>query len=195
MRRGRLFCAAILLGSTLAALATQRISAATPVVWQGDMIRLHVIAHSDREEDQRVKLCVRDALLETFGHALAAENFDAACNAVRDNLGAIEEEARRAAEAQGFSGGATATFGLYEFPTREYDGVRVPAGTYTALRVVLGDGAGRNWWCVMYPTLCLPQADCTATEQAAVPASGAAAPEVRFESTLVTWIQGILTNH
>ncbi len=184
----------MLLACTLLALTTQRIGAVEPTLWQGEMIRLHVIAHSDSAEDQRIKLCVRDALLEKFGQALSAGDFDDACAAVRDHLPAIEAEASRVAAEQGFSGGAVASFGLYDFPTREYDGVRVPAGTYTALRVVLGDGAGRNWWCVMYPTLCLPQADTAGAEQAAVPAQGAKPPQVQFESALMKWIRGILSN-
>jgi stage II sporulation protein R len=166
-------------------------------VWQGEMIRLHVVARSDGLEDQRTKLAVRDALLKTFGKRLEAETFDAALAAIQANLPDIRRVAEKAAAARGETD-VEVTFGLQDFPLRVYGGVTVPAGTYQALRVVIGGGEGRNWWCVMYPALCLTDADCADTQQFAMPLSGTAQsnqalpePEVVFESALWSWVQSL----
>ncbi|MDR3050888.1 MAG: stage II sporulation protein R [Oscillospiraceae bacterium] len=182
MRRGRLFCALALLG--LVAFAWRAASAPpeAQAVWAPgeDMIRLHVVAASDSLADQQTKLAVRDALLIGFGDALAQGNYGAACVAVQENLDAIRQTAVRAARARGFTGDVEASFGLWDFPTRQYGDLRVPAGTYTALRVVLGAGQGRNWWCVLYPALCLSDADALETQQAAWPGARQEPAQVRF---------------
>ncbi len=163
---------------------------AQAALWQGEMIRFHVIARSDGEADQRIKLAVRDALLEEFGARLQADSFEEASAAIEANLGEIEHTARDTARAMGEMGEVTVTFGPYDFPTRVYGDTVVPAGIYPALRVVIGGGAGRNWWCVMYPALCLVDADCTATQQQALPVSGAPEPaaEPQFTGALWGWL-------
>lgn len=118
-----------------------------------DYVRLHVVAAGDSAPAQALKLRVRDAvlsraraLLEDVGDA------DAAWKVVNDNLDALEAAARTVAP------DARCELGVFPFPERVYGGTRVPAGDYRALRVVIGAGRGHNWWCVLYPTLCYPEA-------------------------------------
>ena len=113
------------------------------------IIRLHVIAASDSPADQAEKLRVRDEVLALLSPRL--EGMDAASAAGTLQL-ALPEIAALAAEVSGRP--ARAELGRESYPTREYETFALPAGTYTSLRVTLGEGAGRNWWCVVYPPLC-----------------------------------------
>ena len=129
------------------------------------VLRLHVIAHSDAPADQALKLKVRDALLEEGQVFTAAENKQAAEKRLADALPKLQQTAQRVIDAQGFDYGVALSLTPAYFPTRTYGDVTLPAGTYDALRVVIGDGKGQNWWCVMFPPLCLPAAeDSTALE-------------------------------
>jgi stage II sporulation protein R len=119
------------------------------------MIRLHVIAHSDSTEDQALKLQVRDAVLD-YATAVLQRSADmaAAQQELQRELPRIEAIARAAVKAEGYDYGVTASLGQAEFPLKEYEGFSLPAGEYTALRLVIGEGAGQNWWCVVFPPLC-----------------------------------------
>ncbi len=119
------------------------------------LIRLHVIAHSDVPADQTLKLQVRDRVLALAGGILrssADAEQAAAClaRALPDLEAAAGEEIAR----QGFDYDVTVSLERTEFPLRTYEGFALPAGEYTALRVVIGEGKGRNWWCVVFPPLC-----------------------------------------
>ncbi|MCL2812527.1 MAG: stage II sporulation protein R [Clostridia bacterium] len=161
-------------------------------VWQGDMIRLHVIARSDSESDQRVKLAVRDALLEAFGAEFQADSYGSAAKIIQESLPAIQRVAQDAAQALGEMGEVRADFGSHPFPTRMYEDTMVPAGEYQALRVIIGDGEGRNWWCVVYPALCLADADNVTTAQQAMPLPGTEPPgEPVFTGALWNWITAL----
>ena len=105
------------------------------------IIRLHVVANSDSDADQAVKLCVRDAVLREAQNVLS-DALEAAANA----------ELRR----QGSGDTACVSFRRELFPTRDYDTFSLPSGVYQSLRVTIGEGAGRNWWCVIFPSLCVP---------------------------------------
>lgn len=123
------------------------------------IFRLHIIANSNSAEDQAVKLKVRDAVLE-----YEAENLDAVSAAkTREELMAHGAELLEIIEgvlrSNGFDYGAQMLVGTFPFPDREYNGVLYPAGDYDAFRVILGDGAGENWWCVMFPPLCILKSD------------------------------------
>ena len=130
------------------------------------MIRLHVIANSDSDADQSLKLQVRDAVLARATELLtqSADMTDAWLR-LEDALSALEQTASAAC------GGAypvRAELAETEFPLKEYDGFALPAGRYPALRVIIGAGAGRNWWCVVYPPLCTTA--CTDMERVAIDA-------------------------
>ena len=119
------------------------------------MIRLHVIANSDSDADQALKLEVRDKVLDFTTTVLqrSADMEDAQVR-LRAELTRIETIARREIAAQGYDYPVTAQLASAEFPLKEYDGFSLPAGEYMALRLVIGEGEGQNWWCVVYPPLC-----------------------------------------
>ena len=119
------------------------------------LIRLHVVANSDSEADQALKLAVRDRVTAFFAPLLTGitERSDAEM-VIRENLDTVTEVARGEIFAQGYGYAVTAKITVEEFPTREYDTFSLPAGKYEALRIEIGDAAGRNWWCVVFPPLC-----------------------------------------
>lgn len=124
-----------------------------------NLIRIHVVANSDSTEDQAVKLRVKDSLVSWLSPKLA--KCDTAAESRRilaQNLDVIEKVAGDELRSDGKVYSARAFLGEFEFPTRQYDGLILPAGSYQALRVVLGDGQGQNWWCVLYPPLCVKSA-------------------------------------
>ena len=119
------------------------------------MIRLHVIANSDSAEDQALKLEVRDKVLNFTTNVLQrSTDMEDAQMQLQDALDRIETIAQREIAAQGYDYPVTAQLASAEFPLKEYDGFSLPAGEYMALRLVIGEGAGQNWWCVVYPPLC-----------------------------------------
>ena len=119
------------------------------------MIRLHVIANSDSEADQALKLQVRDKILDfTTGVLEQSENMEEAQERLHTALPEIRRLAAEEIDAQGYDYGVTARLERAEFPHKEYDGFALPAGEYTALRLMIGEGKGQNWWCVVFPPLC-----------------------------------------
>ena len=122
---------------------------------QEKMIRLHVIANSDSDADQTLKLCVRDAVLCRAEDILkrSADMTDAR-QRLTDALPAIGDAAAAELTARGSAYPVAVSLEETEFPLKTYDGFALPAGEYMALRVVIGAGEGRNWWCVVYPPLC-----------------------------------------
>ena len=121
----------------------------------GSLVRLHVLAVSDEENEQRIKLGVRDAVLEYISPYLEeARSSEDAKRIISSNLGGI----RSAAEAAAQGRRVTVTLSEEYYPTREYEGFALPAGRYDSLRVILGDGEGHNWWCVVFPPLCVSAA-------------------------------------
>lgn len=119
-----------------------------------NLIRLHVLAASDSEYDQKLKLKVRDAILAA-GIFSAAEDADGAEAMTLEAETKALAVARDVLAREGAPYGARIEYGIESYPTREYEGLRLPAGEYKSLRIVLGDGEGQNWWCVLFPPLCL----------------------------------------
>ena len=155
----------------------------------GDLIRLHVIANSDSAGDQAIKLKVRDAVLACLRAQPSGESAEAYWHMLEENQAQILSVARAEAERQGFAGDVSLTLGTQSFPMKQYGDYTVPAGDYRALRIVLGSGAGHNWWCVLYPSFCLLEPDAGAAAQAAQP--GASAPpkeRVVVRSRIFDWI-------
>ena len=131
---------------------------------QEKLVRLHVIANSDSESDQAMKLRARDAVLAQ-ATALLEQSSDRA-EALERLRTALPQLEQAAYDACGGAYPVRASLEMAEFPRKEYDGFALPAGEYMALRVVIGQGAGRNWWCVVYPPLCT--ASCAEMEDAAL---------------------------
>lgn len=115
------------------------------------IVRLHIIADSNREADQAVKLKVRDRILEEMTLFDSEEE-------IKENIEFFEKVANKVLEEEGFNYKAKAEFGKFNFPTKYYDGFALPKGEYKAVRVKLGSGEGENWWCVMFPPLCMVDA-------------------------------------
>lgn len=119
------------------------------------VLRLHVLANSDSEADQALKRKVRDSVLETASAILAdCPDRETAEQRLSAALPEIEDAARARIAAEGGKQTVTAKLRPTVFPTREYEDFSLPAGEYLALRVVLGEGEGHNWWCVVFPPLC-----------------------------------------
>lgn len=129
-----------------------------------DVLRMHVIANSDSETDQALKLKVRDAVLQEGGALFDGTMTAADAESVLESDKArLCEVAQRVIAENGFDYGVTVEIGKDFFPTRTYDDtVTLPAGEYEAVRVIIGEGKGQNWWCVMFPPLCLPAAEAEA---------------------------------
>ncbi len=126
---------------------------------QSEVLRLHIPANSDSEEDQAVKLELRDYLLSEYGTVLSeCSDLSEAEKTCEKLLPEIEAKCNEFLKSRGFSYGAKAELTEMYFTTREYDKLILPAGQYKALRVTLGSGEGHNWWCVIFPQLCLPAA-------------------------------------
>ena len=121
------------------------------------IIRLHVIANSDSQADQALKLQVRDQVLAQADTLLSGqESAQQAAEILRDNLTPLAETAAQTVSQAGFSYQVQVSLEDTWFPTRQYGDLSLPAGQYQALRVVIGQGEGKNWWCVVFPSLCLP---------------------------------------
>lgn len=124
---------------------------------RSELIRLHVVAASDSEEDQAIKLQVRDAVLESLQDGIEnATDIEAAKAYIGSQLPKLESVANRVLAAAGCGDVATVSLQVEEFAARVYDTFSLPAGLYDSLRITIGEGEGRNWWCVTFPTLCLP---------------------------------------
>ncbi len=130
--------------------------------WQqlrSEVVRLHVLANSDSEEDQSLKLKVRDRVLAE-GAALFSPDLSRqdAVEAIDRQIERLQQAAQDEVYRQGYHYPVTVCRTKMFFDTRAYDGFVMPAGNYDAVRVLIGDAEGKNWWCVMFPPMCLPAA-------------------------------------
>ena len=119
------------------------------------VFRLHVIANSDSEEDQNLKYKVRDTLLKHMKElCCGCKNKDEAIKIVKEHLEEFKQIALQTIKDNGYSYNININIGNFEFPTKEYGDISLPAGFYDALKVEIGEAKGQNWWCVMFPPLC-----------------------------------------
>lgn len=119
------------------------------------VVRLHIIAESDGDEDQALKLKVRDRILQSLTPSLKdAKSVDDAKYIITQKLDNLSKTAEETMLAEGHTPAARAGLSIESYPTRNYDGFSLPAGDYLSLRIVLGEGKGHNWWCVVFPPLC-----------------------------------------
>ena len=123
---------------------------------EDSVLRLHIVAQSDDPADQAVKLAVRDAVVEQYGQQLAqAESREQAQEIAQTLLPAMLDTAKQTAARQGSLVPVTGEVGKFSFPAVSYEGYTLPAGEYQAVRIQLGEGTGHNWFCVLYPGVCL----------------------------------------
>ena len=121
-----------------------------------DTVRLHILANSDSEEDQNLKLRLRDDILKKFSIAMSGyENAEEAKAALTAVLPQIESFSKEKIREYGYSYPVAVTLTEEWYDTREYESFTLPKGYYSSLRIIIGNGKGQNWWCVMYPPLCL----------------------------------------
>ena len=152
-----------IIGISLAAILIVSALLVLPIHGEGaiydSVIRLHVLANSDSDSDQALKLKVRDAVLEKTSVLLAdAKTRDEAEKILRASLEEIADVAARTVRDAGFRESVAVTLGFEDYPTRRYENLAFPAGEYLSLRVMIGEAAGQNWWCVLFPPLCLSAA-------------------------------------
>lgn len=133
---------------------------------ENDVLRMHILANSDSKEDQELKLCVRDRLIEK-----SDEIFEG-CNTLEEMKACAEEKkeeindiALDVIHEKGYNYTVDTQVVNMEFDSREYGEITMPAGNYDALRVTIGEAEGHNWWCVMYPPLCIPAAEKVTTDK------------------------------
>ena len=125
----------------------------------GKLLRLHVVANSDSDADQALKLEVRDAVLAcAAGYLENVSDVRAAEQVLGAHLAELAGAGQAVVREKGYDYAVRASLGTSHFPTKTYDGFALPAGDYRALRVTIGAGEGRNWWCVVFPTLCVSAA-------------------------------------
>lgn len=153
---------ALMLGIAFAALIGPWLGAQRAELAQ-KVVRLHVVANSDREEDQALKLQVRDAVLRRVEPLLRDKDRTESLAILRDTLPELGQTAAGTVAQAGYRYPVRLSVEEAWFPTKEYQDFALPAGTYTALRVELGEARGKNWWCVVFPPLCLG----SVTQQAA----------------------------
>lgn len=152
IRKYILTAALIAAAMSVSAMALQREQA----VLSEKLIRLHIVANSDSEQDQRVKLMVRDAVLQMLEPSL--KKTDDPERLIVEKLPEIQVIAEHVLKEQNLQQPVSISLGYERFPTRVYDSFSLPAGVYQSLRVTLGEGQGHNWWCVVFPAICLPAA-------------------------------------
>ena len=122
------------------------------------IVRLHVVANSDGAEDQSVKLQVRDAVVAHLNEALQGfQDIEQVKAYLSDHLQTLESIARDVLSELGISDPVTVCFEKEAFPVRHYETFSLPSGVYQSLRIRIGEARGQNWWCVVFPTLCVPQ--------------------------------------
>ena len=160
------------------------------------ILRLHVLANSDTSEDQELKLAVRDRILaESEGIFFGVHTKEEAEDAVTEHIGCLEAAAHDEIQKHGYSYPVEIRLENTYFPTRQYGEITLPAGRYDALRVKIGKAEGHNWWCVLYPMLCLPAAQPQEELEAAFPEDQAEiiehAGEFQVEFAAVEWIEKI----
>ena len=119
------------------------------------VFRLHVLANSDSEEDQNLKYKVRDKLIEYMNSLVPnCSSKQEAISTVNEHIDDFKQIALDTIKKEGFDYDVNINVGNFEFPTKQYGDISLPAGMYDALRVEIGAAKGQNWWCVMFPPLC-----------------------------------------
>ena len=123
------------------------------------VLRLHVLANSDSDEDQALKLKVRDAIIAYVSpRVIDSASREEAIEILQGELYKIEEIAADVIKDEGYNYSVNVTLTLEEYPTRNYEAMSFPSGEYVSLRVLIGEAEGQNWWCVLFPPLCLSSA-------------------------------------
>ena len=158
----------VLICAALAVIVWTGSLIADKLTLRNELVRLHVVGASDSAEDQAMKLHLKDKIVESLKTDMASlRDAEAAKAYLQENLPKIEQLANSILQEAGCTDVAEVSLGAEAFTTRVYDTFTLPAGIYNALRIVIGEGQGKNWWCVVFPSLCLPAASETFADTAA----------------------------
>lgn len=131
------------------------------------VLRLHVLANSDSEEDQALKLKVRDAILKNSNDIFSnCKTRDDAIAILNQNISVLKNAAEEVIQDEGYEYSVSIELGEENYPTKNYESFCFPSGEYLSLRVIIGNGEGQNWWCVLYPPMCLSAASKQKPEEA-----------------------------
>ncbi len=162
-----------------------------------ELIRLHILANSQSDEDIELKYMVRDAVLKESENIFKNHETSDEAKADMEETGKkIEEIANRVLQENGKSYKAHAVWGTETYPQRDYDGLSLPAGEYYSLRIILGEGEGENWWCVLFPPLCLgaskakEELENIGINGSSVKTFTESTPKYKFKFKLLEWIFG-----
>lgn len=119
------------------------------------LIRIHVLANSNSETDQQLKLQVKDDVVRYLQPMLAqSHSIEESRTIIQNHMPQIEQTARQTLQQQNSDYDVTLQYGHFDFPVKYYGSFSLPSGNYEALRILIGSGQGRNWWCVLFPPLC-----------------------------------------
>ena len=122
------------------------------------VVRLHIVANSNSDDDQALKLKVRDEVIKKLEPLLVnSKSTKETKNIIRSNIALIEDEAEKTIKKYGYTYSVTANLDSYDFPAKQYGNAQFPKGKYDALKIVIEKGKGNNWWCVLYPALCFTE--------------------------------------
>ncbi|MBE3581043.1 MAG: stage II sporulation protein R [Thermoanaerobacteraceae bacterium] len=156
-------------------------SPAVPAYNPDNLIRLHVVAPSDTDRDQQLKMEVRNVVLAEASKQLKdARDVEEARHWLAQNLATLTRAAEEKLSAEGSPYPVKAQWGDFDFPTRTYGSLVLPQGRYEAVRLIIGEGKGENWWCVLFPPLCLVDvADGGETRAVVAPLAGESYPQER----------------
>lgn len=161
------------------------------------VIRLHILANSDSTADQHLKMQVRDAVTTAAAGWLdGAQDTEKALTLAREHLPVIQQVAQRTVHEAGYRYPVTVTLDKTYFTTRQYDTITLPAGTYQAVRIEIGEAKGQNWWCVVFPPLCFgsairedPMSEVLTGDQQALVSSG----EYRVRFAVLEWLEDLFS--
>ena len=173
----------------LTSMINRTVAAGTEV--RSETLRLHIIANSDSDFDQALKLKVRDRILESTGELFAeVSGKTEAVAAAKFSSDDIKNIAEAVIKEEGYDYSVRVEVTKMWFETRSYDGFTLPAGDYDAVRIIIGAGEGKNWWCVMYPALCIPGAE-KAIEQYGENAEFITGSGYELRFAVIEWIEQI----
>ena len=159
----KLILISLVLGVIFSAIVTYSVTYSKNIQ-QGianEVLRFHVLANSDRDYDQELKLKVRDGILEKYKyHLKECKNLDDTKNFFNENMQDVIFSAKEIIKENGYNYDVKAYIGKSNFPTKKYGDISFPAGEYDALKIEIGEAEGQNWWCVMFPPLCFVDVSC-----------------------------------
>lgn len=155
-----------------------------------ELIRFHVLANSDSEADQTLKLAVKDQTVSYLQTLLVgAETVSDSRQIIQEHLPDIQKQAEQTLKARGSEAAVEVQYGHFDFPIKYYGEFSLPAGNYEALRIVLGQGQGQNWWCVLFPPLCFVDAEDTTPDELAHYTTETPQKQIVLKCRLAQWLE------